>query len=77
MFGNAQWHHEDAHWLRLQAQQLAEESLDIQVAWERARAFTEGMRELHAYTDELEELMLEDLMLEVDVLGGRDGPAMD
>jgi len=71
MFGNAQWHHEDAHWLRLQAHQLAEESLDIQVAWERARAFTEGMREVHAYSDELE------LMLEVDVLGGRDGPAMD
>ena len=71
MFGNAQWHHEDAHWLRFQAHQLAEESLDIQVAWERARAFTEGMREVHAYSDELE------LMLEVDVLGGRDGPAMD
>ena len=66
MFGNAQWHHEDAHWLRFQAHQLAEESLDIQVAWERARAFTEGMREVHAYYDELE-LMVEDLMFEMDV----------
>ena len=68
MFGNAQWHHEDAHWLRLQAHELAEESLDHQVAYMRAHAFTELMREVHAYTE---------LMLEVDVLGGRDGPAMD
>ena len=58
MFGNAQWHHEDAHWLRVQAHQLAAESLEIQVAWERARAWTEGMRELHA---------VEDLMFEMDV----------
>ena len=58
MFGNAQWHHEDAHWLRVQAHQLAEESLEIQVAWERARAWTEGMRELDA---------VEDLMFEMDV----------
>ena len=71
MFGNAQWHHEDAQWLWLQARErarVAEESLDRQVAYENAIAFTELMREVHAYTE---------LMLEVDVLGGRDGPAMD
>ena len=71
MFGNAQWHHEDAHWLWLQARErarVAEESLDRQVAHARAIAYTELMREVHACTE---------LMLEVEVLRGRDGPAMD
>ena len=73
----AQWHQEDEKWLKARSRARvaadmrywsAEESLDRLVAYGRAIAYTELMREVHACTEH---------QLEVDVLRGRDGPAMD
>ena len=55
------------------------QSSSIKIANFAASKFrvVEKSRREQCYLNSNEELMLEDLMLEVDVLGGRDGPAMD